>query len=106
MQTEILLKRISFEQLEESIKTIVSKEIQKSISDLTSTLLSNTTPKLLTRKETAGILGISLPTLHEWTKAGLLPAKRINASIRYEKNAVFNALDDVVPLRKKCRNKL
>ena len=94
---EILLNGISFDQLQESIKTIVSAELKNAVSELSTK--REIEPELITRKETAEILGVSLPTLHEWTKKGVLPAKRIGSRIRYERTAVYDALKSVEPLK-------
>ena len=56
-------------------------------------------PEFITRKETAQILGISLPTLNEWTKNGTIPAQRIGTRIRYKKTDVYNSLKDVETLK-------
>lgn len=95
---EILLNGISFDQLQESIKTIVSAEIKNAVNELTVSQ-KDTATELITRRETAAILGVSLPTLHEWTKKGILPAKRIGSRIRYERSAVYQALKSVEPLK-------
>ena len=97
MQTEILLNGISFEQLQNSIQTIVSNEVQRAVELLTPP--ADTTPELLTRKQTAQILGISLVTLNEWTKNGIIPAKRIGGSVRYEKQPVYDSLKDIKTLK-------
>lgn len=94
---EIYLNGISLDQLQESIKTIVSAELKNAVSELTTK--REIEPELITRKETAEILGVSLPTLHEWTKKGVLPAKRIGSRIRYERTAVYDALKSVEPLK-------
>lgn len=98
MTNEILLNGISFEQLENSIKTIVSETVQNAVAGITSTA-KDETPELQTRQETADYLGVSLPTLHEWTKKGIIPAKRIGTRIRYDKRAVMDALKDVETLK-------
>ena len=97
MQNEIILNGISFEQLENSLKTIVQNEVQKIVSGLTTA--PETSPELITRKETAVILGISLPTLNEWTKNGTIPAQRIGTRIRYKRTDVYNSLKDVETLK-------
>ena len=97
MMNEIYLNGISLDQLQESIKTIVSAELKNAVSELTTK--REIEPELITRKETAEILGVSLPTLHEWTKKGVLPAKRIGSRIRYERTAVYDALKSVEPLK-------
>ena len=40
--------------------------------------------KLLTRNETCKLLGISLPTLHDWCLKGIIPSYRINTRIRFK----------------------
>ena len=97
MQTEILLQGISFADLQDAIKTIVSNEVQRAVVTLTPP--TNNTPELLTRKQTAKFYGISLPTLNEWTKNGIIPAKRIGGSVRYEKQVVLNSLNDMKTLK-------
>lgn len=47
---------------------------------------------LITRKETANLLGISLPTLHTWSKQGKLKAYHINTRVRYKRGEVLQAL--------------
>ena len=54
---EILLNGISFEQLQNSIKTIVSAELKNAVIELTESQ-KDTAPELITRKETAEILGV------------------------------------------------
>jgi excisionase family DNA binding protein len=48
--------------------------------------------ELLTRKETAAFLKISLVSLNKWTKEGKLPARRISGRIRYYREDVLKAL--------------
>jgi excisionase family DNA binding protein len=97
MQNEIILSGISFEQLQDSFRTIVQNEVQKIISGLTPT--PEPAPELITRKETAQILGISLPTLNEWTKNGTLPAQRIGTRVRYQRANVYASLKDIETLK-------
>ncbi len=98
MQTEIILSGISFEQLQNSIKTIVQDEVQKIVVGLPQQP-TEPTPELITRKETAQILGISLVTLNEWTKTGVIPAQRIGTRVRYRKTDIYNSLKDVETLK-------
>ena len=50
---------------------------------------------ILTRAETAKILGITLSTLHEWTKNGVIQGTRIGTRVRYRQSDVENALKDI-----------
>jgi len=97
MQNEIILNGISFEQLENSIKTIVQNEVQKIVLGLTPA--PEPVPELITRKETAQILGISLPTLNDWTKTGIIPAQRIGTRVRYHRTSVYASLKDIETLK-------
>lgn len=45
-------------------------------------------PKYISRKDTAKLLGISLVTLHKWTKCGVLPSHRIASRIMYKPDEV------------------
>ena len=96
MQNEIILSGISFEQLQDSIRTTVKNEVERIIGSLPT---PTTAPELITRKETAEILGISLPTLNEWTKNGTLPAQRIGTRVRYNRATVYASLKDVETLK-------
>jgi len=51
--------------------------------------------ELITRKECAKILGISLVTLNVYTKKGLIPGYRIGVSVRYKKKEVIESLQKV-----------
>lgn len=97
MQNEIILNGISFEQLQDSFRAIVQNEVQKIVSGLTTT--PEPSPDLITRKATAEILGISLPTLNEWTKNGIIPAQRIGTRIRYNRANVYASLKDIETLK-------
>lgn len=48
--------------------------------------------ELLTRKATAELLGITLPTLREYTRRGYLTAYRIGARVRYKRSEVVDGL--------------
>jgi len=95
---EIILSGISFDQLQDSIKTTVKNEVERIIGNLPT---PTTAPELITRKETAEILGISLPTLNNWTKTGIIPAQRIGTRVRYQRANVYASLKDIETLKYK-----
>jgi len=80
-----ILQNVSFLEL----KKLISETVQEQIEHI-----QQPPPKteLLTRKEAAEILGVSLPTLHYWTKDGKVPAYRIGNRVRYKRNEVLNSL--------------
>lgn len=48
--------------------------------------------KLLTREETAKFLKVSLPTLNNWTKAGVLTPRYLGRRVYYKKSEIINNL--------------
>lgn len=60
-------------------------QLQKTVKPQSKTIL-------LTRKEVAKMLDISLPTLWAWTNKGILISYRIGNKIRYKENEVLEAL--------------
>lgn len=54
---------------------------------------------LLSRKDTAEQLCISLPTLNEWTKNGTIKAYRIGGRVLYKLNEIHDALEEVKTLK-------
>lgn len=51
--------------------------------------------RLITRDETAKLLGVSLVTLHNWTKANILTAYRVGNKVRFKENEVLSSLQQI-----------
>ncbi|GAA4932855.1 hypothetical protein GCM10023314_01560 [Algibacter agarivorans] len=49
---------------------------------------------LLTRQETAEMLKISLPTLNNWTKAGVLTSRYLGRRVYYKKSEIITNLKE------------
>jgi uncharacterized membrane protein len=75
---------ITVEELQSTIKSIVSEIV-------TSNPITEPTKEqeLITRKETAKILGVSLPTLDNWSKLGILKSYKIATRVRYNRDEVL-----------------
>jgi excisionase family DNA binding protein len=56
---------------------------------------------LLSRKQTAKLLCISLPTLHHWTKSGVIKAYRIGNRILYKLQEINSSLNVIETSNKK-----
>ena len=63
----------------------------------------NTDKDLKSRKETAKILSISLPTLHLFTKEGIIRAYRIGNRVLYKQEDIENALSIIVAPNKRAQ---
>lgn len=107
MPANLYLQGISIEELETLIRKVVeevwnnyveSEGDKISLQSCPQKELSNT---LLSRKETAALFGISLPTLHKWTNRGLLMSHCIGRKIFYKADEVNNALIEIKPKYKK-----
>jgi excisionase family DNA binding protein len=48
--------------------------------------------ELLTRVEAAHLLGITLPTLREYTRRGIVKGYRLGARVRYKRSEVLGGL--------------
>nr|WP_293304369.1 helix-turn-helix domain-containing protein [Allomuricauda sp.] len=83
----------------EDIKAIFEEVLKEHISKLVSSKTESLDNLLLTRRETAKLLCISLPTLNEWTKTGILKAHRIGNRVLYKEQEVFDALNEVKTLK-------
>ncbi len=79
------------------LKSLVSEAVKEQLERLHPTTPKD--PEFLNRKQVADILDISLVTLNDWTKRGLIPALRIGTRIRYKKAEVFEALKQVETLK-------
>ena len=76
--SEIILQGITEEHLLIRIREIVKEEIGGKLNQ------SLTNPEeYITRKEAALLLKITLPTLHDWTKMGLLKAYKLRNRVWY-----------------------
>lgn len=88
---KILLSPLNMEDL----KT----ELSSAIVDQLTPILNPPPPQqfeLLTRKEAAKLLGISLPTLLDWTKTGKVQGYRIASRVRYKRTELENSLSQII----------
>jgi len=90
----MILTTVPFDQLQAAISEAVKAEFLK---------FSIPTPpaptEYITRKETAQILGVSLVTLNDWSKTGIVPFYRIGSRIRYKKEEVLNSVSKVKAIK-------
>ena len=91
MSNSLVLHQTPIEELLVMIGNIVAEQL-KSIQQPP---LQQSGKTILTRKETAEMLGVSLPTLNEWTKTGVVKGTRISSRVRYRLADVEVALQDI-----------
>lgn len=85
----LILTPLSIEQLQNLINDAVKSGIEN----------TKTSPpeqtNLLTRKQVCELLCITPPTLHEWTKNGMVAAYKVGTRVRYKQNEILNTLQRV-----------
>lgn len=89
--TSIVLTPVPLETLEQRFAEVVRREIAAHAAKEP----EPPSDELLTRKEAAQLLSVSLPTLHEYTQRGLLPAYRLGSRVRYKKTELIAALQQM-----------
>ncbi len=85
----ILLNAISLEEFKTIFREIVDEELEKYFSG------QSDPEEYLSRKETAAKLKISLPTLHNYSKQGLIKSHRVLNQIRYKKSEVEGSMKEI-----------
>lgn len=88
----IFLSPIPLEQLRFEISESIKKEISSLIQSV-----HNHPPQteFLNRNEAAKFLGVSLVTLNQWTKEGLIIGYRIASRVRYKRNELETSLSQI-----------
>ena len=73
------------------------RRIEDNLSELGDNLEPKQPAEYLTRREVATLFSVSLPTVHDWTKKGILAAYRIGNRVFYKRAEVEAAATPVRP---------
>jgi excisionase family DNA binding protein len=77
---------------------VLVEEIARAVrAEMDATPKGGTAPpeELLTRMEAAELLGITLPTLRDYTNRGLVTGYRIGTRVRYKRSEVIDGLQAI-----------
>jgi excisionase family DNA binding protein len=85
---QILLNGINLNELLDKIGQLIENKIRQNNNQPQKQDQS----KFISRKEVAKLLKISLPTLNDWTKSGLLNSYRIGTRVLYKPDEVEQSL--------------
>ena len=88
MEKMIILQGITLDGLLEHIDTIVEKRLNEKIEQLN----PKKGYKFLSRKEVSQILKVSLVTISDWSKRGIINSYRIGTRVRYKSDEIEEAL--------------
>lgn len=88
----LILSQFPFEHL----KTEISNDIFNRIAPLIQSISpAKPETEFITRKQAAKLLGVSLPTILDWTKTGKITGYRIASRIRYKRVEVEQSLSQI-----------
>lgn len=79
----------------EEITGIIQNAVKEAMKGNFHLPSNSTSEKLLTRKETAEKLKISLVTLNDWTKRGIVQSYIIGGRVLYKESEVVESLNEV-----------
>jgi hypothetical protein len=87
-----LIQNVTAEEFSETLRLIVREEIS-------AIQTKESTPRFLSRQEVANLLKISLPTLNEYTRTGIIKGSRIGSRILYDELSIKEAVKDIPTLK-------
>lgn len=77
---------------QEELRGFINEAVKEAIKDIQPPASTTQSETLLTRKETADKLKISLVTLNDWTKRGLLQSYLIGGRVLYKDSEIEASL--------------
>ncbi len=95
---DVILSPITLDRLKETISDVVKGELTRHFEKQVNQTQDG---DLLTRKDAAKFLGISLPTLLEFTKAGKVIGYRIGTRVRYKRSELEKSLQQIQSTKSK-----
>jgi len=75
---------------ENEIREMVQKQVDEALSRTTTNQPEPT--EFLTRNEVSDLLGVSLVTVWDWSKKGIITPYKINSRIRFKKSDVLESV--------------
>jgi hypothetical protein len=83
----------------EELTGIIGQAVREAIKNSLPVTSTSPSEKLLTRKETADKLKISLVTLNDWTKRGLIQSYIIGGRVLYKDSEIEKSLHQVKTIK-------
>lgn len=82
---------LKFEDLPNAVSLVLDKveNLEKELSNIKENFSPKEQVELLTRKETAEFFRVSLVTLYNWTKYGILVSYRIGTRVYYKRSEII-----------------
>lgn len=74
------------------LRTQIAQEVRKELQQI---VQPNQKDELLSSKESAKFFGVSIVTLHNWSKSGLIPKHKIGCKNFYKRSELIAALETI-----------
>jgi len=87
-----LIQNVSADELTDALRSIIREELS---------ILNTKEPKqkFLSRNEVATLLKISLPTLNQYTRTGIIKGCRVGSRVLYDEAQIREAVKDIPTLK-------
>ncbi|MAX71361.1 MAG: DNA-binding protein [Flavobacteriaceae bacterium] len=89
---KIEINNFNIADLEQAIKNVLNENV---FNDVLDKIHQKESVNIYSREATADLLCVSLPTLNEWTKQGIIRAFRIGGRVLYKLEDINEALKEV-----------
>lgn len=99
MVKEIYLQGISVEEFYSAIEALIEKKVKAALEELKQQP-TKSKEKYLIKKEVIAMLKVSLPTLHSWTKQGIIRCSKVGSRVFYKESEIEKMMDTLTPRRK------
>src|SRR5690606_8191718 len=76
----------------EEFKNEILSGVQKQLENFSKNFKPKEPTLWITRKEAAELFGVSLVTIHNWTKEGVIRAYKIGTRVRFKKSEIEDIL--------------
>ena len=90
------MKNLRFEDLPKAMESVLEKlsQIEIELQNMKTNYQPKEPVELMTRQEVADFFQISLVTVHDWTKKGILSGYRIGHRIRYKRSDIVKSFEE------------
>jgi excisionase family DNA binding protein len=81
----------------DELKEIIIQDVRTELKTITQSLQKKEPEEYLTRSELADIFKVTLPTISDWSKKGIIKPYRLGKLVRFKRSEVEEALTLINP---------
>ena len=83
-----------------ALANLISRELKSQLQDIYLKLSKDSQPKgkeVLSRKETADFFGVSLVTIHDWVKSGIIKPYKVGKRTYFKRSELMQVINQSNP---------